>query len=66
MQWFGHIEITEEHLVKMITRTDVRGISPGERPQKGWINCVKQALNAKEMLVEQRRVIVHDRSVMNA
>ena len=63
LRWFGHVErMEEEHLVKKIVRSDATGVRPRGRPQMGWIDGVKRALDARGMTVEQRRMIVHDGS----
>ncbi len=58
LQWFGHVERMEEkHLVKKITRSDVRGV----RPLMRWLDSVKRALGARGLSAEQGRVVVCDR-----
>ncbi len=56
----------EGHLVKKITRSDVRGVRPRGRPRMGWMDSVKRALGARGMSVEQGRVLVHDRNEWRA
>ncbi len=53
-------------LVKNATGSDVRGTRPMGRPQVGWMGSVKRVLDARGMSVEQRRVIVYDRSYWRA
>ncbi len=62
LQWFGHVERMEEHLVKKITRSDVRGVRPRGRPRMEWLDSVKSVLGARGMFVEQGRVVVRDRN----
>ncbi len=51
--WFGHVErMEEEHLVKKVTRSDVRGVRPRGRFRMGWLDNVKRALGARGMSVE--------------
>ncbi len=65
--WFGHVEkMEEEHLVKKITRSDVRGVRPRERPRMGWLGSVKRTLGAKGMSVEQGRMVVRNRNKWRA
>ncbi len=60
--WFGHVErMKEEHLVKKITRSDVRGVRPRGRPRMRWMDSVKRALGARGMSVEQGGMLVRDR-----
>ncbi len=56
----------EEHLVKKITRSNMRGVRPRGRPRMGWLDSVKKALGARRMSVEQGKVVVHDRNVWGA
>ncbi len=53
-------------MVRKITRSDVRGVRPRERPRMGWLDSVKRVLGAKGMSVEQERVVVRDRSEWRA
>ena len=53
-------------MVKRITRSDVRGVRLRGRPRMGCIDCVKRALDARGMSVEEGRVVVHDRNEWRA
>ncbi len=67
LRWFGHVErMEEERLVKKITRSEVRGVSPRGRPRMGWMDSVKRALGARRMSVEQGRMLVRDRNEWRA
>ncbi len=44
LQWFGYMEkLEEEHLVRKITISEVRGVRPRGRPQMEWVDSVKRA-----------------------
>ncbi len=46
LQWLGHRDwMKGATWVKRITRSDVRGARPRGRPQIGWMDSVKQALD---------------------
>ncbi len=67
LRCFGHVErMEEEHLVKKITRSDMRGVRPRGRPLMGWLDSVKRALGARGVSVEQGRMLVHDRNEWRA
>ncbi len=46
LRWFGPIDWTKGTWVKRITRPDDRGTRPRGRPQIGWMDSVKPALDA--------------------
>ncbi len=46
LRGFGHVDWTKGTWMKRITRSDVRGARPRGRPQIGWMDSVKQALDA--------------------
>ncbi len=56
----------EEHLVKKVTRSNVRGVRPRGRPRMGWLDGVMRALGARGMSVKQGRVLVQDRNKWRA
>ncbi len=61
--WFGHVmRMEKEHLVKKITRSDVRGARPRGKPQMGWMAGLKRVLGVTGMSMEQGRVFVHDKN----
>ncbi len=62
MHWFGHMERMEDHLVKKITRSNVRDVRSRGRPCMGWPHSVKRVLGARGMSVEPGRVVMHDRN----
>ena len=45
-----------------IRRSNLTGVKLRWRPRMGWIDRMKRALNAREMSVEQGKMIVCDRS----
>ncbi len=53
LPWFGHAERTkEEHLVKKITGSDLRGVRPRGRPRMRLLDSMKRALGARAMSVD--------------
>ena len=53
-------------LMKRIVGSIVRGVMLRGRPQTGWMDILKRALNERGMSVEQGRMIVCDRSKYRA
>ncbi len=49
LRWFGHIDWIKDTWVKRITRSDVRGTRSRGRPQIGWMDSVKRALDAMSL-----------------
>ena len=67
LRWFGHKErMDEDQLVKRKVGPDVRGVRLRGRRRTGWIDGAKRELNERRMSVEQRIIIVHDRSKWRA
>ncbi len=49
LPWFGYVErMEEERLVKKTTRSDVRGVRLRRKPRMGWMDSVKEPLDARE------------------
>ena len=67
LRWFEHMKrIENDRLVERITGSDVRGVKLRGRPQMGWMDDVKRALNERPMFMKQGRMIVHDRGEWRA
>ncbi len=46
LRWFGLIDWTKGTWMKRITRSDVRVTRPRGRPQIGWMDSAKRALDS--------------------
>ena len=63
LQWFGHVEKMEkDRIVKRVYVGECSGSRLVGRPQKSWINTVKECLRKRGLDVRQARRIVKDRS----
>ena len=51
----------EDQMIKLI-ESDVRGVNLRAGPKLGWMDGVKKALNERDMSMEERGMIVRDRS----
>ncbi len=59
LRWFGHVErMEDEHLVKKVTRSDVRGVRPRGRHRMGLLDSVKRALGARGMWSKEKCLCV--------
>ena len=62
LRWFGHVErMNEERMAKKVYVSAVNGRRDRGRPTRVWMDGVKDALNAREVTLEQARMIVDDR-----
>ena len=65
-----YVENEGESVIKENNRSDFKGLRLRERPRTEWMDCMKRALNEREISVEQGRIIVCDysewRAVVNA
>lgn len=63
MPWLGLTDgMKEGHLVNKITISNVRGTRRWGRPQIGWMNTGKRALDAIKMSGKHIRVIMCNRN----
>ena len=63
LRWFGHVErMDDERLAKMVYASGVDGRRGRGRPNRVWLDGVKEALNERGWTLEQARVTVHDRA----
>ena len=62
LRWFGHVErMNEERMAKKVYVSAENGRRDRGRPTRVWMDGVKDALNAREVTLEQARMIVDDR-----
>ena len=63
LRWFGHIErMSEERVAKRVYDSGVDGRRGRGRPNRVWMDGVKEALHERGLTLEQARVNVHDRA----
>ena len=63
LRWFGHIERMDEgRVAKRVYESGVDGRRGRGRPNRVWMDGVKEALNGRGLTLEQARVTVHDRA----
>ena len=62
LRWFGHVErMNDERMAKRVYVSGVEGRQGRGRPNRVWIDGVKEALNKRGWTLEQARTTVHDR-----
>ena len=63
LRWFGHVErMNEERVAKRAYDSGVDGRRGRGRPNRVWMDGVKEALNERGLTLEQARVTVHERA----
>ena len=63
LQWFGHVERMEMGMIaKRVYVEEFAGIRSAGRPQKRWLDTVKECLKKTGLDVRQARRMVQDRS----
>ena len=64
LKWFGHVErMGEERLVGRVYRANMEGNRGRGRPQRRWIDTVKDCLKKRGMDIREARRMLHDCSV---
>ena len=62
LRWFGHVErMNDERMAKRVYVSGVDGRRGRGRPNRVWMDGVKEALNKRGWTLEQAKTTVHDR-----
>ena len=62
LRWFGHVErMNDERMAKRVYVSGVDGRRGRGRPNRVWMDGVKEALNKRGWTLEQAKTIAHDR-----
>ena len=63
LRWYRHVErMNDDRMAKMVHVSGVDGRRGRGRPNRVWMDGVKEALNVRGWTLEQARVNVHDRN----
>ena len=61
LRWFGHVERMENDMIaKSVYEGECAGSRSDCKPQKRWIDTVKDCLKKRDLNVRQARRLVHD------